>query len=122
MPTEKDFEDVLAKYPELIEIGLRLTGRQMMVHGRRLDLRFDDQSKRSLVVELKWGPVTDRHIGQVMAYEGSLLSSDSPDLRVMLIGTRVPPNIRRALEHHGIAWKEIRQADILAFVREKQDL
>jgi len=41
MPTERDFEDLLVKYPELIEDGLRLTGRQKTVHGRRLDLLFE---------------------------------------------------------------------------------
>jgi hypothetical protein len=121
MPNEKHFEDVLAKYPELIEDGLTLVGRQQVLHGRRIDLLFEDKLQRHLLVELKWGPIKDEHIGQLMHYEGTLLSDSNPDLRVMLIGTRVPPNIRRSLDHHGIAWKEIRAADILAFAREKQD-
>jgi len=57
-----------------------------------------------------------------MAYAGSLLSNESPDLRVMLIGTRVPQNLRTALDHHGIAWKEIEQRSIQMFLREKEDL
>jgi hypothetical protein len=98
-----------------------LTGRQKVVYGRRLDLLFEDRFKRVLLVELKWGPIQDQHIGQLMSYEGTLLSGDSPDLRVMLIGTRVPPNIRRSLDHHGIAWKEMRPTDILLFLRSKND-
>lgn len=121
MTTEKDFENLLAKYPELIEDGLRLKGRQIVVDGRRLDLLFEDQLSRGMVVELKWGPIKDQHIGQIMTYEGSLISADNPDLRVMLIGTRVPPNIRRVLDHHGIAWKEIRHGDILSFLRARLD-
>ncbi len=121
MPNEKDFEDALAKYPELIEEGLRLIGRQKVLYGRRIDLLFEDKLQRQLLVELKSGPIRDEHIGQLMHYEGALLSGDNPDLRIMLIGTRVPPNIRRSLDHHGIAWKEIRAAEVLAHVRDKQD-
>jgi hypothetical protein len=57
-----------------------------------------------------------------MAYEGMLLSSANPSIRVMLIGTRVPPNVQRSLDHHGIAWKEIRPAELVAFLRSKGDL
>ena len=121
MPNEKNFEDVLAKYPELIEDGLRLTGRQVILEGRRLDLLFQDSLMRRLLVELKWGPIKDQHVGQIMAYAGSLRSNDDPDLRVMLIGTRVPPNLQRSLDFHGIAWKEVTRSTILAFVEEKQD-
>jgi RecB family endonuclease NucS len=121
MPTEKDVEDALAGYPELIEDGLLLTGRQKVLYGRRVDLVFEDRIKRQLLIELKMGPLKDEHIGQLMSYEGTLLSGDRPDLRVMLIGTRVPPNIRRSLDHHGIAWKEIKLADVIAFLRTKED-
>jgi hypothetical protein len=104
---EKTFEDILVKYPHLIEEGLVLEGRQVMVYGRRMDLLFKDTFGRQLIVELKGGPIKDEHIGQVMSYEGSILSHGNPDLRIMLVGTRVPPNIRKSLDHHGIAWKEI---------------
>ena len=121
MPNENDFESALAKYPELIEDGLRLIGRQLVVYGRRMDLVFTDRFQRKLITELKWGPIKDVHIGQIMNYEGILLSGDDPSIRVMLIGTRVPPNLRRTLDHHGIAWKEITQAELVSFLTCKQD-
>lgn len=121
MPTEKDFEALLAKYPELIEDGLRLLGCQVTVQGRRMDMLFQDRLGRKLIVELKWGPIKDEHIGQLMSYEGLLLSADDPTLRVMLIGTRVPPNIRRSLDHHGIAWKEISPGQISSFMTAAND-
>jgi hypothetical protein len=121
MPTEKDFENLLAKYPELIEVDLHLTDKQAIVGGRRLDLLFEDHSKRRLLVELKWGPIKDEHVTQIIAYAGSLHSNDNPDLRVMLIGTRVPPNLQRSLDFLGIAWREITRPQILAFVQEKRD-
>jgi hypothetical protein len=39
----------------------------------------------------------------------------------MLIGTRVPPNLRRSLDHHGIAWKEITPTDLLSYLHGKCD-
>jgi Endonuclease NucS len=122
MITERNFEDVLVKYPELIEVGLRLIDRQSFIGKRRFDLLFKDHLGRRLLIELKWGPIIDKHIGQIMSYEGLLHSNDHPDLRVMLIGTRVPPNLQRALDHHGIAWKEITRPTILALIQEKQDI
>jgi hypothetical protein len=118
---EKDFEDILSKYPELIEDGLVLKGRQVHVYGRIMDLLFEDRFKRKLIVELKKGPIKDDHIGQVMSYEGILLSADDPTIRIMLIGNRVPPNIQRTLDHHGIAWREISFTRLKEFLAEKND-
>ena len=100
---EIDLENILAKYPDLIEQGLRLIERQKTVYGRRMDLLFEDINKRKLIIELKSGPILDKHIGQIMAYEGGTLSDKEQDIRIMLIGTRVPPNFRKALDYHGIA-------------------
>lgn len=118
---ERTFETILAKYPELIEKGLEVIGRQVSMYGRRMDLIFEDVSQRKLIVELKVGPIKDQHIGQVMSYEGMLLSADDPSIRVMLIGNRVPPNLRRSLDHHGIAWKEISVFSLLTYLRDKSD-
>jgi len=118
---ERTFETILAKYPELIENGLTMKGRQVSMYGRRMDLLFEDAFQRKLIIELKVGPIKDQHMGQVLSYEGMLLSADDPTIRVMLIGNRVPPNIRKALDHHGIAWKEISVSSLLAHLRGKND-
>lgn len=107
MFSEKEFEDIICKYPELIEEGLILTGHQLTLYGRRMDILFEDKFKRKLIIELKIGPIKDEHIGQILSYEGMILSADDPTIRVMLVGNRVPPNIQKSLDHHGIAWKEI---------------
>jgi hypothetical protein len=118
---EKDLEDILIKYPELIEDGLKLLGRQIYQYGRRMDLLFEDKFGRKLIVELKHGPILDKHIGQILAYEGMILSADDPSLRIMLIGTRVPSNLRKALDHHGIAWRELSHAHLKKYIFEKND-
>jgi hypothetical protein len=118
---EQTFETILAKYPELIENGLAMKGRQVSMYGRRMDLLFEDAFQRKLIIELKVGPIKDQHIGQVLSYEGMLLSADDPSVRIMLIGNRVPPNIRRALDHHGIAWQEISVSSLVAHLKAKSD-
>jgi len=118
---EKDIEDIICKYPDLIEDGLTLKGRQITLYGRRMDLLFEDKFKRRLIIELKVGPIKDAHIGQILSYEGMLLSDDDPSIRVMLVGNRVPPNIQRSLDHHGIAWQEITFSHLKTFLEEKQD-
>lgn len=121
MPSEKDFENIICKYPELIEDGLILKGRQISLYGRRMDILFEDKFKRKLIIELKVGPIKDEHIGQVLSYEGMFLSADDPTIRIMLVGNRVPPNIQKSLDHHGIAWKEIAFSRIKDHLLSKND-
>ena len=122
MSNERDFENLLAEYPELIEPGLRLIGRQITLFGGRCDLLFEDTLQRQLLIELKWGPITHDHVTQILRYAGSIWSDDNPHLRIMLIGTMVPEIIRRGLDYLGIAWKQINRKDILQFLREKSDI
>lgn len=119
---ENQFENILAKYPELIEEGLSLTGRQVNIRGKFVDLVFKDRHGQHLVVELKRGTVKREHIGQLMDYEGFYLSGDGSPIRVMLIGNRVPPNFRRSLEYHGFEWREIELIYLQKHLEKKQDL
>ena len=118
---ENEFEDILAKYPDFIEDGLKLVGRQITIFGRRIDLLFEDRFGHKLLIELKLGPIRDTHIGQILSYEGHVLSDEEPVMRVMLIGNRVPPNIRKMLNHHGIAWREITYAQLREMLTKKND-
>jgi RecB family endonuclease NucS len=55
---EKNFENVLHKYPELIEDGLKFSGRQVSVGGKFVDLLFIDRFGQKLVIELKKGSLS----------------------------------------------------------------
>lgn len=118
---EKEIEAVLAKYPQLIEEGLLLEGRQVSIHGRWMDLVFKDALGRILIVELKAVTLKDEHIGQIMAYEGSMLATSGSNLRIMLIGTKVPNNFRASLDHHKIEWREITPTSIINFLNKMGD-
>lgn len=121
MISEKEFEDIICKYPELIEEGLVFKGRQVRLYRKIIDVLFKDRFGQNLVVELKIGPVDRKHIGQVMEYEGSVLGAEDPTARIMLIGNRVPPNLKKALDHHGIEWKEIPLSCLHEFLEQKKD-
>jgi len=119
--TERELEDILCKYPELIEEELTLTGRQISVYGKIMDILFEDKFGDKLIVELKRDTISRTDIGQIMEYEGGILGKENPAVRVMLIGDRVPPNFQKALDYHGIEWKEIKKNDLFQFLEEKND-
>lgn len=118
---EKHFENVLHRYPELIEEGLKFSGRQVNVGGKYVDLLFEDRFGQKLIVELKKGIIKREHVAQLLDYEGYFLSADNPNIRVMLIGNRVPPNLRNSLDHHGFEWKEIPVSELITYLKNKND-
>jgi len=118
---ERDFEDIVCKYPDLIEDGLVFQGRQVVLRGKRADIVFSDKRGQNLIVELKKGIVLREHIAQLLDYEGYFLSKDDPTIRVMLIGNRVPENLKRSLDHHGLEWRELTNSFLVDFLKAKND-
>jgi len=118
---ERTLEDIICRYPDLIENGLSFKGRQVTVNGKRVDVLFEDRHGQKLIVEIKKGTVLRTHVGQLLDYEGDFVSTDNPDVRVMLVGNRVPENLRRSLNHHGFEWKELTISALDIFLNEKDD-
>ena len=73
---EREFENIPERYPDLIEAGLTLEGRQMPIGQRHIDLVFRDKFGQRLIIELKNGPILRAHIGQLFEYQGELLTPD----------------------------------------------
>lgn len=120
MLSEKLFEDALVKYPELIEKNLKLIGRQVTHFGKRIDILFEDRFKEKLIVEIKIDNLQRNALSQVMEYEGYILSEKDPSARVMIVANRIPLNLKKAMDHHGIEYKEITHKHLLEFL-EKRD-
>lgn len=118
---EKHFEDVLSRYPDLIEGGLKFINRQINVGGKFADLLFEDRFGQKLIIELKKGVIKREHMAQLLEYEGHFLSPDNPNVRVMLVGNRVPPNISKSLDHHGFEWKEITEETLKLHLQNVND-
>ncbi len=119
---ERTLEDIICRYPELIENGLSFKGRQVTVNGKRVDVLFEDRHGQKLILEIKKGTVLRNHVGQLLDYEGDFVSVDNPNVRVMLVGNRVPENLRRSLNHHGFEWKELTISALDNFLNEKEDI
>ena len=120
MFSEKEFEDILVQYPDLIEPNLKLIGRQVRYFGKRIDILFEDKFKEKLIIELKKDNLTRDALSQVLEYEGYILSEKDPTARVMLIANRIPLNLKKAMEHHGIEYKEFTEKFLIEFI-EKND-
>jgi len=120
MLSERLFEDILVKYPELVEDKLTFLGRQVTHYGKRIDILFEDRFKEKLIVELKIGNLQRNALSQVLEYEGYILSEKDPTSRVMIIANRIPLNLKKAMDHHGIEYKEITQNQLFDFL-EKRD-
>jgi hypothetical protein len=42
-----------------------------------------------------------------MEYEGYILSEKDPTARIMIIANRIPLNLKKAMDHHGIEYKSL---------------
>lgn len=119
MLSEKLFEDILVKYSELIEDGLTFVGRQVTYFGKRIDILLEDRFREKLIVELKIGNLERNALSQVMEYEGYILSEKDPSARVMIIANRIPLNLKKAMDHHGIECKEITHKHLMEFLEQR---
>lgn len=115
---EQTYGDIISKYPELIENGLKLLGREVNAFNRRIDLLFDDEYKRKLIVELKVTSINDKHVGQILDYYSSLKKEGA---RLMLISPKVPFIKKNTLDNLGIEWKEITFEEIYKFLNDNND-
>jgi EVE domain/Endonuclease NucS len=107
---EKDIENLIAQYPEdfFPNEGFSLIGQQYSIEGRRIDILFEDSSKRKIIVEVKRGILTREASGQVAEYFGLLKSRNQDSFHEMVLCANVIPKERRLfLEHIGIECKEL---------------
>ncbi|MDD2856685.1 MAG: endonuclease NucS, partial [Desulfuromonadaceae bacterium] len=102
--TEKDIENIYAKYHELIEPDLKLLARQKNVAGKAIDLLFEDKNGQKLIVEIKKGTAQRSDIGQLIDYLGYFVAESGPPQRAMLIAHTIPSNFKKSLEHFGIEY------------------
>jgi RecB family endonuclease NucS len=107
MISKQLFEDILCKYPELIEPGLKLKGRGMEFYGYAVDILLEDKSRKKLAITVRMAPIKEEHVGDLVSYASTVLTGEDPAMTVMMVSDKVPPHLQKSLEHWGIAWKEI---------------
>jgi hypothetical protein len=107
MISKQLFEDILCKYPELIEPGLKCKARGMEFYGYTVDILLEDKSRRKLAITVRTAPIKEEHIGDLVSYKSTVLTGEDPAMRVMLVSDKIPPHLQKSLEHGDVAWKEI---------------
>lgn len=121
MILEKEFEDIIFKYPELIEDGLIAVGRQVNVDRKFIDLLFKDKFGQDLIVELKIGIAKRMHVAQLMDYAGYKIAEDKTPVRIMLVANRIPENFKHSSEYFGFEYKELTLDKLREFLIGKND-
>jgi hypothetical protein len=107
---EKDIENLIANYPDEFfpGEGLKLIDQQFVIEGRRLDVLFEDQHQRKVIVEVKRGILTREASGQIAEYYGLLKYANKEDIYELILCANVIPKERRTfLETIGIECKEL---------------
>lgn len=118
---EREFEDILAVYPELIEEGLSLKGRQVNIDRKFIDLLFKDKIGQDLIVELKIGVAKREHVAQLLDYAGYKIAEGKSPVRIMLVANRIPENFKHSFDYFGFEYKEISIDKLHDFLRSKND-
>jgi len=121
MLSKDNFMKILSKYPELVEPGLVLKGCQINLYGQEVDMLFEDQFKKRVVVQVKTSPIEEEHVGEMVSYQNVILSGEAPDISVMLVADKVPAHLQKTFEHNGITWKEISMFQIREHLISRND-
>lgn len=107
--SEAQMQQALAEHPELIEPGLRVLDRELMVESGGIDLYAQDVQGRFVVVELKRGRATQHAVSQLARYvrsvEGTLPSGAV--VRGILAAPSITVPARLELEGRGLEFKEV---------------
>ena len=107
---EKEMEDLIAEHPDEFFPRKKLvfvSRQQSLDNAGRLDLRFQDEFKRTVVMELKAVPLKFDHADQVATYYEELKRRERRTVMMWLVAPRVPTVVGEFLDNQGILWDEI---------------
>lgn len=121
MVTKSVFEDILCKYPELIEPGFSVKGRHVELYGQEVDILLVDKFKKRLAVQVRVSPIENEHLGTMVSNQEKILSGEAGDITVMMVSDKIPPRLQTTLEHNSVAWKEITVSQIKEHLTARND-
>jgi RecB family endonuclease NucS len=93
---ERDLEDQIVSYLDVLEPGLTLVSRQESSEVGRLDLLARDAEGRTVIIELKAGEAKDSFIGQIARYMGWYGEKEGKPPRAMLVASGFAEPVRWA--------------------------
>ncbi|WP_309573088.1 endonuclease NucS domain-containing protein [Deinococcus sp.] len=120
--SEAQMQETLAHAPELIEPGLKVLGRELLVESGGIDLYAQDDQGRYVVVELKRGRATQHAVSQLGRYvcsvQGKLPAGSV--VRGILAAPSITGPARLELESRGLEFREISSWPSVPVAREGQ--
>jgi len=106
--SEADMQEALAQNPDLIEPGLRVLNRELLVESGGIDLYAQDREGRYVVVELKRGRATQDAVSQLARYVSSVQRTvGSAVVRGILAAPSITTPARAQLEGRDLEFREI---------------
>ena len=113
---ESVIEEVLSKYPGLIEEGLERIGKEVAINDSKIDLLFLDKNKRYLIIEIKGVPVSFDIFDQVIKYKFLLSKEkglDPSSIRCTVLSPEMREEAKEACRFYNIEYKRILCTDDL---------
>lgn len=114
--TEAQMQEALARHPEVIEPGLTVLDRELLVGVGGLDLYARDAQGRYVIVELKRGKAGHEAVHQLSRYVGAVRPQVPGVVRGILAAPDITTPALRALE---AAQLEFRRIEALPQVQEE---
>jgi RecB family endonuclease NucS len=93
---EKEIENLIANYPNEFfpKENLKLISQQYPIEGKRIDILFEDNLKRKIIVEIKRDILTREASGQIAEYYGLLKSKEQNIFYEMVLCANIIPKER----------------------------
>ena len=120
--SEAQLQAALARHPELIEPGLTVLERELLVGVGGVDLYARDEAGRYVVVELKRGKCTQEAVHQLERYVQAVRGQVPGEVRGILAGASITAPARKQLERSGLHFVEVTSLPIEAAEPDQQPL
>ncbi|MBB6097879.1 hypothetical protein HNR42_001302 [Deinobacterium chartae] len=111
--SEAQMQAALARNPELIEPGLSVLERELLVGVGGVDLYARDAQGRFVVVELKRGKATHEAVHQLERYVTAVRAQVAAPVRGILAAPAVTAPARTQLERLGLEFREVTALPVL---------
>ena len=110
---ERDMEDLIAAHPkDFFRREFILIGRQQsFAEVGRFDLLFKDEYGCTILVELKARVAKYEDASQLAKYKDELERRGTALIQMWLVAPHIPPSVRQFLDHIGIQYTEIHEAE-----------
>jgi RecB family endonuclease NucS len=116
--TEKEMQQVISSYPELIEPGLRVIRRERPVAPGFIDILALDAKGQLVVIELKRRRADNEAVLQLHTYIKSFQKTDDTQIRGILVAPSLAKGTQALLEKLGLEYRKIEPQQCAQYLQE----